>query len=113
MKKIELVAAVSQRTGVPKETVLKSLNAALAVIVETIARGEEIRLKRFGTFCARPRRSTQRSHRYTHQLIAVPSKAMPRFYPSKILKQLVADRLTVVQLPSGRLTIRPRESTQF
>lgn len=112
MRKIELVAQVSQRTGVPKETVLKSLNAALAVIAETMAHGEEIRLKRFGTFCARPRRSTQRSHRYTHQLITIPSKALPRFYPSKILKQLVADRLTVVQLPSGRLAVRPRESAQ-
>ncbi len=110
MRKIELVAAVSQRTGLPKETVLKSLNAALAVIGETIAQGEEIKLKRFGTFCARPRRSTQRSHRYTHQLITIPSKALPRFYPSKILKQLVADKLTVVQLPSGRLIVRPRES---
>lgn len=112
MRKIELVAQVSQRTGMPKEKVLKSLNAALAVISETMARGEEIRLKRFGTFCARPRHATQRSHRYTHQLITIPSKAMPRFYPSKVLKQLVADRLTVVQLPSGRLTIRPRESTK-
>ncbi len=109
MRKIDLVTQVAQRTGVPKETVLKSLNAALAVIAETMACGEEIRLKRFGTFCVRPRRPTQRSHRYTHQLITVPSKAMPRFYPSKILKQLVADRLTVVQLPSGRLTIRPRD----
>lgn len=112
MRKIELVAQVSQRTGVPKETVLKSLNAALAVIAEAIARGEEVKFKRFGTFCARPRRSTQRSHRYTHQLITIPSKATPRFYPSKVLKQLIAERLTVVQLSSGRLTVRPRESAR-
>ncbi len=112
MRKIELVAHVSQRTGVPKETVLKSLNAALAVISEAIAHGEEIKLKRFGKFCVRPRRPTQRSHRYTRQLITVPSKALPRFYPSKVLKKLVADRLTVVQLPSGRLAVRPRENAQ-
>lgn len=112
MKKIELVAQVSRRTGVPKETVLKSLNAALAVIGETMARGEEVRLKRFGTFCVRPRHATRRSHRYTHQLIAIPSKVTPRFYPGKILKQLIAERLTVVQLPSGRLAVRLRESAK-
>jgi DNA-binding protein HU-beta len=108
MKKLELVAQVSQRTGVPKETVLKSLNAALAVIAETMARGEEVRLKRFGTFRVLPRRATHRSHRYTHQLIAIPSKVLPRFYPSRVLKQLIATRLTAVQLPSGRLAVRPR-----
>lgn len=111
MRKLELVAQVSQRTGVPKETVLKSLNAALAVIAETMARGEEVRLKRFGTFRVLPRHATQRSHRYTRQIITIPSKVMPRFYPGNLLKRFIADRLMVVQLPSGRLTVRPRELT--
>ncbi|GBC75899.1 DNA-binding protein HU [bacterium HR07] len=109
MIKLELVAQVSQRTGVPKETVLKSLNAALAVIAETLARGEEVRLKKFGTFCVRPRHATRRSNLWTRQLFSVPSKAMPRFYPAKFLKQLTADRLTVVELPSGRLGVRRKE----
>jgi DNA-binding protein HU-beta len=112
MRKIELVAQVSQRTGVPKETVLKSLNAALAVIAETIACGEEVKLKRFGTFCVRPRHATRRSNVWTRQIFSIPSKAIPRFLPGKFLKQLVADRLTVVQLPSGRLGVRPRESAK-
>ncbi len=108
MRKIELVAQVSRRTGVPKETVLKSLNAALDVIAETIACGEEVRLKNFGTFRVVPRRPTQRSHLHTHQLVTIPSKVMPRFYPGKPLKKLIAESLIVVQLPSGRLTARPR-----
>jgi DNA-binding protein HU-beta len=81
MRKMDLVVQVSQRTGVPKETVLKSLNGALAVIAEALARGEDVRLKGFGTFGVRPRRSTRRSHVLTQQIFSIPSKATPRFYP--------------------------------
>jgi len=110
MRKMDIVVQVSQRTGVPKETVLRSLNAALAVIAEALARGEDVRLKGFGTFGVRPRRSTRRSHVWTHQIFSIPSKATPRFYPGKILKNRVAEQLVVVQLPSGRLAVRPRAS---
>lgn len=105
---MELVAQVAQRTGMPKETVLKSLNAALAVISEAMAQGEEVRLKGFGTFGVRARRPTRRSHRWTHEILSIPSKAMPRFVPGKTLKRRVEESLTVVQLPSGRLTVRPK-----
>jgi DNA-binding protein HU-beta len=108
MRKMDLVVQVSQRTGVPKETVLKSLNGALAVIAEALTRGEDVRLKGFGTFGVRPRRSTRRSHVLTQQIFSIPSKATPRFYPGKLLRARVAEQLTVVQLPSGRLTICPR-----
>jgi DNA-binding protein HU-beta len=111
MRKSDLVAQVSQRTGVPKETVLKSLNAAFVVIAETIARGEEVRLKRFGTFCVRPRHATRRSSVWTRQIFSIPSKVTPRFYPAQFLKKLAAERLTVVQLPSGRLGVRLKEGS--
>lgn len=108
MRKIDLVAQVAQRTGMPKEAILKSLNAALAVISETIAQGEEVRLKGFGTFVVRPRRPTRRSNLWTRQVFAIPSKPIPRFFPGKALKQRVLSNLTVVELPSGRLAIRPK-----
>lgn len=112
MRKLDVVAQVAQRTGMPKQTVLKSLNAALAVIAEAIAQGEEVRLKGFGTFGVRPRRPTRRCNVWTHQLFSIPSKPMPRFVPGKILKQRVANNLTIVELPSGRLAIRPRKSSE-
>lgn len=109
MRKIELIAQVAERTGVPKETVKASLEALVTVITDAMARGEEVKLKGFGTFGARARRPSQRSHLRTHQLIPVASKVMPRFKPSKSLRKRMTDNLAVVQLPSGRWAVRPRK----
>jgi DNA-binding protein HU-beta len=110
MTKRELIAQVAKRTGVSKEAVKRSLEALLTVIADAMARGEEVKFKGFGTFGSRARRPSQRVHLKTHQLIPVGNKVMPRFKPSKLLKKLMADNLTVVQLPSGRLTVRVRQA---
>ncbi len=109
MTKIELIARAAQRTGMPKETMKASLEAIMTVIADAMARGEEVKLKGFGTFGARARRPSQRSHLKTHQLISVASKVMPRFKPSKSLRKRMADNLAVVQLPSGRWVVRARK----
>jgi DNA-binding protein HU-beta len=109
MTRIELIAQAAERAGVPKETVKASLEALVTVITDAMARGEEVKLKGFGTFGARARRPSQRSHLKTHQLISTGNKVMPRFKPGKLLKKLMEENLTVVQLPSGRWAVRPRK----
>lgn len=110
MTKAELITQVSERAGLPKTIAKASLEATIAAITEALARGEEVKLVGFGTFGARPRRPSQRRHIKTCQTIPVASKVTPRFKPGKPLKKLMADKLAVVQLPSGRLIVKPRAS---
>lgn len=108
MTQAELVRAAARRARLPAETVHGSLKAALSVIAETLARGERVKLRDFGVFKSVALRSTRRKHFHTQQELIVKDRVTPRFRASPLLRQLLAEKLTVVKLPNGRVIAKPR-----
>ena len=50
MTKQELVRAISRETGIDQPTALASVEALMDIIKETMANGENVYLRGFGTF---------------------------------------------------------------
>lgn len=88
MTRVELVNRMAPAAGWSKAATDRALRALLAGIRGSLKRGEPVTLVGFGTFgVARRKPRTMRNPR-TGQAMAVAGR-MPRFKPSKELKQAV------------------------
>ena len=88
MTRADLVARMATAAGWPKAGTERALRAMLAGIRSALKRGDAVTLVGFGTFAvARRKPRTMRNPR-TGQSVTVAGR-IPRFKPSKELKQVV------------------------
>ena len=88
MTRADLVRRMAEAAGWPRAVSDRALRAMLLAVRGALKRGEPVTLVGFGTFAvARRKPRTMRNPR-TGQAVAVASR-MPRFKPSKELKQVV------------------------
>jgi DNA-binding protein HU-beta len=86
--KADLVIRMAAASGWPKTTTERALRSMLGGIRASLKRGEPVTLVGFGTFTvARRKPRTMRNPRTGH-IVAVSGR-IPRFKPSKELKQAV------------------------
>lgn len=90
MNKAEFVRAVAERTGSSQAEADKSVDAAIAVISEALARGDEVKLPGFGTFQVTERAATEGRHPRTGEKIAIPAAKQPKFKAFSELKRAVS-----------------------
>ena len=83
---IEEVAVVSELSKKSSEIVVSTFFNS---IVESLARGEKVELRGFGTFKLRRRRARIGRNPRTGERVDVPSKVVPFFKPGKELRELV------------------------
>jgi DNA-binding protein HU-beta len=86
MTKAELVAKMAAASGVTKVAAEKALDGCLAGIRGSLRRGEAVTLVGFGTFIVGRRRSRKGRNPRTGQLIMIAATRVPRFRPSRALK---------------------------
>jgi DNA-binding protein HU-beta len=86
MTKAELVAKMATASGVTKVAAEKALDGCLAGIRGSLRRGEAVTLVGFGTFIVGRRRSRKGRNPRTGQLIMIAASRVPRFRPSRALK---------------------------
>ena len=55
MNKVELIAAVTEKTGMSKKDAEKAVSAVLESVVEAVSSGDKVQLVGFGTFEVRNR----------------------------------------------------------
>jgi DNA-binding protein HU-beta len=93
MNKNGLVAEIAKRTGSSKAEIGRTVDAAIRVIRESVARGERVSLVGFGTFERKRRnRRIARNPRKPATPIVVPARDLPWFVPGKEFKDLIARR---------------------
>jgi|tagenome__1003787_1003787.scaffolds.fasta_scaffold20391981_2 DNA-binding protein HU-beta len=91
MNKSGLVAEVAKRTDANRADVAAIVDETMAVIRETVAKGERVALVGFGTFEKRRRnRRVARNPRKPDVPITVPARDVPSFAPGQQFKQVVA-----------------------
>jgi DNA-binding protein HU-beta len=98
MNKAELAELVAKQTGLSKKAAKEAVDAMFSTITKTICDGEPVRITGFGTFEARPRKSSMRINPQTKQRIMVASKAVPAFRAGRELKEMVRKKLKVVEV---------------
>jgi DNA-binding protein HU-beta len=89
MNKNDLVAAVAEKTNVPKAEAEKIIDTALETITNTLKAGDEVRLVGFGTFVVTTRKAGTGRNPRTGEEIKIPSSKQPKFRAGKQLKDAV------------------------
>jgi DNA-binding protein HU-beta len=86
MTKADLVAKMASASGVSKVAAEKALDGCLSGIRVSLRRGEAVTLVGFGTFVVGRRKSRKARNPRTGQLITIAATRVPRFRPSRVLK---------------------------
>jgi len=93
VNKSGLVAEVAKRTDRNRADVAAVIDETMAVIRDTVAKGERVALVGFGTFEKRRRnRRVARNPRRPEVAITVPARDIPQFTPGQAFKQAVASK---------------------
>ena len=90
MTKAEMVAEISNVTGVEKEKALKVIEAMMVVVKEKTADGEDIFLRGFGTFTTKTRKQKIGRLIKENKSVVVPEHKIPYFKPCEDYKNLLA-----------------------
>jgi len=87
--KTDVVTAVAAATGLTKADAGRAVDATLAAISDSLARGEAVSLIGFGTFSVKARAARTGLNPRTKEAIAIPASNSPAFKAGKALKDAV------------------------
>lgn len=91
MTKQELVRAISRETGVDQPTALVTVEALMDIIKDTMANGENVFLRGFGTFNLKKRAAKTARNITKQETIIVPEHYIPAFKPCPEFQSRVAE----------------------
>ena len=90
MNKTELIAVISEKTGMTKKDAEKALLAVVDTITETVVKGDKVTLVGFGSFETKTREARMGRNPKTKEAIEIPATRVPLFKAGKALKDAVA-----------------------
>jgi len=86
VNKNDLVALVADAAGLSKIDATKAVDAVLDGIIQSLKKGEEVRLVGFGTFDVSERAASEGRNPRTGEKINIPASKQPKFKAGKTLK---------------------------
>lgn len=89
MNKNDLIAAVSNQTGLSKADTTKAVDGVIEAVTSSLRDGTEVRLVGFGTFSVAHRKATTGRNPRTGEKIQIPASNQPKFKAGKALKEAV------------------------
>jgi len=93
MRKADLVASISEKTGVPKVDVLVSLETFFTEVKDSLSEGENVYIRGFGSFIVKKRAKKIGRHITKNKAIEIPAHYIPAFKPSKVFVEKVKDNV--------------------
>ena len=94
MRKADLVTAISEKTGVPKVDVLVTLETFFKEVKGSLAEGENVYIRGFGSFIMKKRAKKIGRHIKKNVAIEIPEHFIPAFKPAKIFVEQVKDNVS-------------------
>lgn len=98
MRKADLVAAISEKTGVPKVDVLVTLETFFKEVKGSLSEGENVYIRGFGSFIIKKRAKKIGRHIKKNVAIEIPEHYIPAFKPAKVFVEQV--KTNVDSLPN-------------
>jgi DNA-binding protein HU-beta len=83
MTKAEIVAQIAEKTGLEKSSTQVVVEAFMDVVKESVAKGEPVYLRGFGSFIRKERKEKVGRNIKLDQSIVIPAHNIPAFKPSK------------------------------
>ena len=94
MRKADLVANIADKTGIAKVDVLVSLESFFKEVKGSLAEGENVYIRGFGSFVVKKRAKKIGRHIQENRAIEIPEHFIPAFKPAKIFVEQVKDKVT-------------------
>jgi DNA-binding protein HU-beta len=101
MRKADLVATISEKTGVPKVDVLVTLEALFTEVKDTLSEGENVYVRGFGSFVVKKRAKKIGRHIKKNVAIEIPEHFIPSFKPAKVFVDQVKGNVTSLKEDDG------------
>ena len=89
MRKADMIARISEKTGVPKVDVLVSLESFFKEVKDSLAEGENVYIRGFGSFITKKRARKIGRNIKKNVAIEIPAHHIPAFKPAKIFMEKV------------------------
>ncbi len=93
MRKADLIASISEKTGVAKVDVLVTLESFFEEVKETLEGGENIYIRGFGSFVIKKRAKKIGRNIKKGKSIVIPEHYIPSFKPAKIFVESVRQKV--------------------
>ncbi|MEM9527357.1 MAG: HU family DNA-binding protein, partial [Bacteroidota bacterium] len=84
------------KTGIPKVDVLVSLESFFKEVKGSLAEGENVYIRGFGSFVVKKRAKKIGRHIKENKAIEIPEHFIPAFKPAKIFVEQVKDKVTAL-----------------
>lgn len=99
MTKADVIAEISEKTGIEKSDVSTTVEAFFSVVKDSLAEGENIYVRGFGSFINKKRARKVARNISKNTAIIIDEHYVPSFKPSKIFVEKIksSDKLKVVQ----------------
>jgi|SRR5690554_375829 len=94
MRKADLVSNISDKTGVPKVDVLVALEMFFKEVKDSLAEGENVYIRGFGSFVIKKRAKKIGRHIKQNKAIEIPEHFIPSFKPAKVFVEQVKSNVT-------------------
>ena len=94
MRKADLVAAIDAKTGVQKVDVLVTLESFFKEVKGSLADGENVYIRGFGSFVIKKRAQKVGRHIKENKAIVIPEHFIPAFKPAKVFVEQVKENVT-------------------
>ena len=91
MTKADIVNEISQKTGIEKATVLATVEAFMETVKDSLAGGNEVFLRGFGSFILKKRATKTARNISKKTTISIPEHHIPAFKPAKVFLQSIKD----------------------
>src|ERR1700732_4272086 len=92
MRKADLVNQISEKTGIPKVDVLVTLETMFKEVKESLANGENIYIRGFGSFITKKPAAKIGRNIKKNVAVEIPEHYVPAFKPAKEFVQDIKGR---------------------
>ena len=93
MTKADIVNHVNESTGIEKATVQKALGAFMETVKESLAGGNNVYFRGFGSFIVKKRAEKVARNISKNTIVIVPEHFIPSFKPSNSFVTQVKDKV--------------------
>lgn len=87
MTKAEIVNEIAKTTGIEKAAVLATLENFMEIVKESLANGENVYLRGFGSFIVKTRCEKTARNISKNTTIIIPEHKIPAFKPAKVFME--------------------------
>lgn len=89
MTKAEIISAISEKTGQDKAEVTKTVEAFFKVVQNSMAEGNNIYIRGFGSFINKKRAQKVARNISKNTQVIIPEHFIPAFKPAKVFTQQI------------------------